>query len=250
VYLLRGNHEVEKINSSYGLKAELDRSYGNDSVRVFTALNESFDHLPIAALINDTIFCVHGGISPGLTNFGQIAALERPIHRLDGRWLTDLLWSDPSDEVQRFAPNPRGYGVLFGEAAIADFAATMKIRYIVRAHQCVESGIASFGTGILITVFSSSNYESNLENSCGMLHVSQSGEIRPRSLRPIPRVEFYSALVDVRGVTLTTVKKSNSLGRLRCASIKNWKSNPVVLGQLSRNPSTIFIPKLPARDVC
>jgi hypothetical protein len=164
--------------------------------------------------------------------------------------LTDLLWSDPSDEVQRFTANPRGYGVLFGDAAVADFAATMKLRYIIRAHQCVESGVVYVGTGIIITVFSSSNYESNLANSCGMLHISQSGEINSQSLPPIPRVEFYSALIDVRGATMTAARKSNSLGKLRCASIKSWKSHPGVFGQISRNVSTILIPRLPARDVC
>jgi protein phosphatase len=249
MFLLRGNHEVEKVNGSYGFRDELDRSYGHDAGRIFAALNESFDHMPIAALIDEGIFCVHGGISPGLASLAQIAALERPIRRIDGRWLTDLLWSDPSDQVQRFGPNPRGQGVLFGEAAVADFVAAMKITRIVRAHQCVESGVTTFAAGALTTVFSSSNYEAELHNSCGMLYIGLAGEIRTRSLPPVPRVEFYSALLDVRGGNVSTVKNSNSLGRLKCMSVKGCTSHPPTLAQLTRNVSTILTPKLPVREL-
>jgi hypothetical protein len=66
------------------------------------------------------------------------------------------------------------------DSAIADFASAMKPTHIGRAHQCIESGIASFGKGTHITVFASSYYEVQLENSCEMLRVAQNGNISTR----------------------------------------------------------------------
>jgi len=38
-----------------------------------------FEKLPIAALINDIILCVHGGIGSTLTSINEIANIPRPI---------------------------------------------------------------------------------------------------------------------------------------------------------------------------
>jgi len=33
---------------------------------------ELFDHLPLAAIIDDRVFCVHGGISPSLPTIDDV----------------------------------------------------------------------------------------------------------------------------------------------------------------------------------
>jgi serine/threonine-protein phosphatase PP1 catalytic subunit len=37
-----------------------------------------FNHLPVAAIIDEKILCMHGGLSPDLVNVGQITDLGRP----------------------------------------------------------------------------------------------------------------------------------------------------------------------------
>lgn len=37
-----------------------------------------FNWMPVAALIDDKIFCVHGGLSPDLTSLDQLQKLNRP----------------------------------------------------------------------------------------------------------------------------------------------------------------------------
>ena len=37
-----------------------------------------FNWMPVAALIDDKIFCVHGGLSPDLTSLDQLTKLTRP----------------------------------------------------------------------------------------------------------------------------------------------------------------------------
>ena len=60
-----------------------------------------FDCLPVAATIGGRILCLHGGISPHLRTLDDIDAIRRPtvLDHEDGGLLTDLVWSDPTDEI-------------------------------------------------------------------------------------------------------------------------------------------------------
>ena len=53
-------------------------------------------------MINEKIFCVHGGLSPDLNNFDQIENIKRPTDVPDKGLLADLLWSDPDALVKNF----------------------------------------------------------------------------------------------------------------------------------------------------
>ncbi len=75
IYLLRGNHESELINRNYGFLDECKRRY---SIKIFKIFNDTFNCLPIVALLDDKILCMHGGLSPELHSFDQILKLQRP----------------------------------------------------------------------------------------------------------------------------------------------------------------------------
>lgn len=74
-FLLRGNHECASINRIYGFYDECKRRF---NVRLWKAFTDSFNCLPVAALIDDKILCMHGGLSPELANLDQIRILPRP----------------------------------------------------------------------------------------------------------------------------------------------------------------------------
>lgn len=75
ITILRGNHESRQITQVYGFYDECLRKYGNANVwKFFTDL---FDYLPLTALVDSQIFCLHGGLSPSIDTLDHIRALDR-----------------------------------------------------------------------------------------------------------------------------------------------------------------------------
>ena len=91
-FLLRGNHECGQINRIYGFYDECKRRY---SIRIWKEFQDVFNCMPIAALIDDKILCMHGGLSPELVTVAQLQQITRPTEVAENGLLCDLLWSDP-----------------------------------------------------------------------------------------------------------------------------------------------------------
>lgn len=75
IALIRGNHESRQITQVYGFYDECMRKYG--SANVWRYCTEIFDYLSLAALVDDKVFCVHGGLSPDITQMDEIRAIDR-----------------------------------------------------------------------------------------------------------------------------------------------------------------------------
>ena len=108
ITVLRGNHESRQITQVYGFYDECLRKYGSASVwKLFTDL---FDYLPLTALVENQVFCLHGGLSPTLDTLDNIRALDRIQEVPHEGPMCDLLWSDPDDR-HGWGISPRGAGV-------------------------------------------------------------------------------------------------------------------------------------------
>lgn len=92
-FLLRGNHECTTINRIYGFYDECKRRY---NIQIWKEFSNCFDYMPIASLIDDKIFCMHGGLSPEMNIISDINKIQRPKEVPDQGMLCDLLWSDPT----------------------------------------------------------------------------------------------------------------------------------------------------------
>jgi serine/threonine-protein phosphatase PP1 catalytic subunit len=132
VYLLRGNHEDAKINRIYGFYDECKRRF---NVRLWKIFTDCFNCLPVAALIDEKILCMHGGLSPELQNLDQIREVTRPTEIPDSGLLCDLLWSDPDPNAEGWADSDRGVSCTFGSDVVADFLDKNDLDLICRGHQ-------------------------------------------------------------------------------------------------------------------
>lgn len=170
-FLLRGNHECASINRIYGFYDECKRRF---SVRLWKAFTDCFNCLPVAAIIDGKIFCMHGGISPDLESMDQIRAIQRPVDVPDRGLLCDLLWSDPDREIRGWADNDRGVSHTFGADRVTEFLKDHDLDLICRAHQVVEDGYEFFADRQLVTIFSAPNYCGEFNNAGALMNVDAS----------------------------------------------------------------------------
>lgn len=183
-FLLRGNHECSLLNKIYGFFDECKRRY---SVKVWRAFTNVFDCMPVAAIIEDQIFCSHGGISPAIERVGEILKLPRPCEIKETGVVCDLLWSDPcpdDDQIPGWSKSPRGVSFQFGTDIIDDFLAKNNLSLICRAHQVVEDGYEFLSNRKLVTIFSAPNYCGEFDNAGAMMMVNADMVCSFRIIRP------------------------------------------------------------------
>lgn len=160
-FLLRGNHECANVTRVYGFYDECKR---RTNIKVWKTFIDTFNTLPIAAIVANKIFCVHGGLSPSLAHMDEIRAITRPTDVPDYGLLNDLLWSDPADTMNDWEDNERGVSYCFGKNVIHQFLAKHDFDLVCRAHMVVEDGYEFFNDRTLVTVFSAPNYCGEFDN--------------------------------------------------------------------------------------
>ena len=190
MYLIRGDHECRQITQVYGFYDECLRKYG--SVNVWRYCTDVFDYLSLSALIDNKIFCVHGGLSPSITTIDQIRTIDRKQEVPHEGAMCDLLWSDPED-VSGWGLSPRGAGYLFGDDVCTSFTQTNSVDMIARAHQLVMEGYKWMFNKRLVTVWSAPNYCYRCGNVAAILELDENlahdfkvFEAAPQEARGVP----------------------------------------------------------------
>ena len=177
VFLIRGNHEFGSVNNVYGFLDEVINSYGSNEA--WSMCNKVFGYLPLAAIVGDLVFCVHGGLSPLVTSMSDISDIDLPVQGFENsKLIADLVWSDPDSFVNGYEDNSRGSGVLYGTDAISLFLKSNKLKLIIRGHQCVPNGYSLDCDNTCVTLFSSCNYCRMLQNKSGVIVHSENREMK------------------------------------------------------------------------
>jgi hypothetical protein len=212
IVLLRGNHEIRAQNSHPGyspcFKQSCEQTFGHDlGAQIWESINLAFDTFPVAAIVDNNIFCVHGGIpAPDLLirNVGTggksgpnsgIAALTAEINKIPrdlpnpdpaeggNKLAWDLLWNDPAPancgnaEENGFGDNQaRGTGHVFTAHALEKFLLHYGLSHLVRAHEVRKTGFQVQQHSQMVTIFSSSGYCGAKNEACCILACA--GKIR------------------------------------------------------------------------
>jgi serine/threonine-protein phosphatase PP1 catalytic subunit len=185
IWLLRGNHECSYINRLYGF---YDEVVGRHGLQLWRRFSELFNWLPIAATIDDHIFCVHGGLSPQLESLDQIRSLQRPLEVPEDGLLCDLLWSDPDIDAvaEGWGQNDRGISVTFSLEKVNEFCLKFGFDLICRGHQAVIDGFDfPFAEQKIVTIFSAPNYCYEYQNKGAFMTVNEDLFCRFHQLEPI-----------------------------------------------------------------
>jgi diadenosine tetraphosphatase ApaH/serine/threonine PP2A family protein phosphatase len=180
VHLLRGNHECRAVSRRLGFCEEILRAYGSSVL--WASCQSVFDLMPIAAVVDRELFCVHGGLSPDVPLISRITELNRRKEVPVEGEITDLLWSDPG-ERDGWSANPRGTGQLFGREQSHAFCWLNRISCIVRAHEMAEMGFMmkhgdSETPYRVLTLFSAPAYDGGTNEGAFMACKCDSGEPR------------------------------------------------------------------------
>jgi serine/threonine-protein phosphatase PP1 catalytic subunit len=174
IFLLRGNHECPEVNRLYGLYSECESRFGNEKDIVFNKLNEVLCSLPLCAIVNKRIFCVHGGISPQIRSLEDINQINRFCKIPDSGILCDLMWSDPTiSTIGDWGMNSRGISCTYTANSVIKFLKTNRLQLICRAHQLVSEGYKFFADNKLVTVFSAPNYCGNCGNDGSVMKIAE-----------------------------------------------------------------------------
>jgi serine/threonine-protein phosphatase PP1 catalytic subunit len=170
-FLLRGNHECASITRIYGFYDECKRRF---SIKLWKGFCDVFNCFPVAAVVDESIFCCHGGLSPEITSFDDIRRIARPCDVPDTGVICDLLWADPDKDVRGWEENDRGVSYTFGPDVVTTFLKKHDLDLVARAHQVVEDGYEFFANRRLVTIFSAANYCGEFDNSGAIMEVSDS----------------------------------------------------------------------------
>ncbi|KZF19368.1 Metallo-dependent phosphatase [Xylona heveae TC161] len=184
ITILRGNHESRQITQVYGFYDECLRKYGNANVwKFFTDL---FDYLPLTALIDNQIFCLHGGLSPSIDTLDNIRSLDRIQEVPHEGPMCDLLWSDPDDRCG-WGISPRGAGYTFGQDISEAFNHNNGLTLVARAHQLVMEGYNWSQDRNVVTIFSAPNYCYRCGNQAAIMEIDEHLKYTFLQFDPCPR---------------------------------------------------------------
>ncbi|XP_060958141.1 serine/threonine-protein phosphatase 5 isoform X3 [Cannabis sativa] len=175
MYLARGNHESKSMNKIYGFEGEVRSKLNETFVELFA---EVFCCLPLAHVINQKVFIVHGGLfSVDGVKLSDIRAIDRFCEPPEEGLMCELLWSDPQPSLGR-GPSKRGVGLSFGGDVTKRFLQENNLDLVVRSHEVKDEGYEIEHDGKLITVFSAPNYCDQMGNKGAFIRF-EAPELKP-----------------------------------------------------------------------
>mmetsp|Transcript_13332 Transcript_13332/g.37925 ORF Transcript_13332/g.37925 Transcript_13332/m.37925 type:complete len:464 (+) Transcript_13332:70-1461(+) len=165
-FMLRGNHECRHLTEHFTFKEECVHKY---DISVYKMAVESFDALPLAAVVSEQFFCIHGGISECIKTVEDIQKANRFMEPPQKGVTCDVLWADPMDDYDTYTGDERFFfndvrscSCVYSYQAVCDFLKLNNLRCLIRAHEAQDEGYKTYrqkdNFPTVITLFSAPNY--------------------------------------------------------------------------------------------
>jgi len=167
-FLLRGNHETLQMNKYYGFYQDFNMRFGEKGD--FTEITSLYNLLPICAIINESILCLHGGVPENTNILNEIKDLKKKELQYSPSGSTEegifqMLWNDPKEGLSGFMNSFRGDGIkFFGKDVFDEFIEKYNLKFIIRAHEVFPAGYKWFFDHKLLSIFSSADYRAQGSN--------------------------------------------------------------------------------------
>ncbi len=161
-FILRGNHETLEMNQAYGFFYEFSQKF--ESIDKYKEILEVYNLLPICAIINNEVLCLHGGIPEDFNIIEKLRGLiakdlDDSLLKSLGGCIFQIMWNDPKSDLSGFMDSYRGMSIkFFGEDVFEEFMKKNKLKYLIRAHESFPEGYVWFFNKRLLSIFSSANY--------------------------------------------------------------------------------------------
>ena len=126
------------MTSYFNFKTECLFKYDQE---IYEILMDSFDYMPIAAILNGRYAALHGGLSPELITIEDLNKFDRFKEPPRQGLFCDILWSDPVDNDEGVCENAyrvndvRGCSFFYGQEATLKFLANNNLISLFRAHE-------------------------------------------------------------------------------------------------------------------
>jgi serine/threonine-protein phosphatase PP1 catalytic subunit len=148
------------MNLYYGFFEEI----GSDQ-RFLFRLSQTYEKMPVAAVLSGSVFCVHGGIN-GTGSIDTITKEEA----------FPYLWNDPSN-CPGFTHSRRGPTIKeFGPDIVDGFLKINNLKRMIRGHTALEKGYKWWFDGKLLSLFSCPDYVGF--GNYGAFALFENGELR------------------------------------------------------------------------
>lgn len=187
IHLLRGSHDDKEVLKNTGLVEECIMKLGDDPDKpdsVFNLICDLFNYLPLAALIKETILCVHSGIPEGMS-LDNINMIKKPYFPETNKSVAEILWSQPSIYKNDYSQNnytSQFRKLTYTQETVNKFLNDNKLSLIIRSKNFVQSGYERIFNSKVITIFSACNYNNSQGNDASVLFVKRNLEIQPKMI--------------------------------------------------------------------